>query len=81
MPITGMQGEMMDSRGGTLDGLPHHSVVALTDLTLALLQDSGWCVHFKQCWREYCWDGLSRGTFNDWTSISNILWEKYIEQI
>ena len=35
------QGEMMDSVGGW--GLAHHFRHVITDLTLALLQDSGWC--------------------------------------
>jgi hypothetical protein len=37
-----VQGEMMDAVGG--GGDMHHFRHVLTDLTLSLIQDSGWCV-------------------------------------
>ena len=36
-----MQGEMMDPMGGSRQS--HHDRHVLTDLTIALLQDTGWC--------------------------------------
>jgi hypothetical protein len=38
------EGELMDAASGKETGT--FSLHALTDLTLALLQDSGWCVHW-----------------------------------
>ena len=37
-----MQGEMMDPMGGSKNS--HHDRHVLTDLTVGLLQDTGWCV-------------------------------------
>ena len=36
-----LQGELMDSQAGAVGG--YSGAHALTDLTLSLLQDSGWC--------------------------------------
>jgi hypothetical protein len=44
MTTSCMQGEMMDPVGGL--NFSNYDRHVLTDLTLALAQDSGWCVHY-----------------------------------
>lgn len=42
-PVTGVQGNLMNSGGKGTGNFVHYSRGAVTDVTLARLQDTGWC--------------------------------------
>lgn len=46
--MLGVQGALMDSASDTGSGTEFATSAVLTDLTLALLQDSGWCAPSNQ---------------------------------